>query len=355
MSRIIEAIDPSNAPSGIIASGLVNACGTIVLHNESPYNLILRFADGSEDRLAAWTIDIFEPRIPTPQIMYRYSELLNSADAPSSLVYGVMYEPGERVPGTYPVSLQRQTNIGNALITNEALRIVNLLNPEQTRLVFGQVEGTPQSIQLYNDGSQYAVDINGNVVFAISPADARPVRLGTDTKATWIVSSLYAGGIAFPASPLDGYQFYRLDLHRWYEWNATAGKWLSVQEYPIVATRIDALMPVTTGGNLAFATLDTQERTHVTTIDVSTFVAAPNDATNYWNIGFNFLLATGGNRNIANRSTQGLAAGTHITTRLNVNTVSLATETQLYIAATKTGTPGALYTSYTIKSRNVGV
>lgn len=118
MSQLIQDFNPNLASSGTLLTNVVNKCGAVVLYNESNCILQLRFEDGRQSILTAWTQDKFMLPDQSLNIEWKVLATLGSASAPSSTVYGVAYEFYEVPKGNYPLSLLRQTNVGNQVTTN---------------------------------------------------------------------------------------------------------------------------------------------------------------------------------------------------------------------------------------------
>lgn len=104
--------------NGVILVGAADAGSKVLFYNESPYNLQIDFLNGSLDVLHAWEARWWILDGDTKQVAWLILSSLTATTAPISVVMGTLYGPNEQVPGTYPVSLFRQTNIGNSVQTN---------------------------------------------------------------------------------------------------------------------------------------------------------------------------------------------------------------------------------------------
>ncbi len=108
------SFDPSTTTSGQFNTQLpIN--GQFLANNESNIGLTLLYSDQSNQYCPAWTI--IKCKLPTqsPYVNWVQKSILNSVSPPLSQVVIESYLPNEPIIGTYPVSFNRQFNLGNSL------------------------------------------------------------------------------------------------------------------------------------------------------------------------------------------------------------------------------------------------
>ncbi len=153
---IVAQFDPSIQPIPNVNANIPHN-GKIVFYNESNIGLKLTFSDGVTDILAPWTAQVYcLGAIPSPQIQFAQAYVLVSTGAPVSLVIGIRYMPNEKVHGTFPIALARQTNVGNAINTvTTTNQVTNDGNPIVTTFIeatqVGNASGS--NVAMGNDGS----------------------------------------------------------------------------------------------------------------------------------------------------------------------------------------------------------
>lgn len=155
--QLIGRLDPSLGPNSF-STGIAARGGKVILHNLSPYELILTFGN---DQTRQATLFAWQPREfdfcgrQTDEIAY--SVLMaptNQIDAPSTILIGEAYAPGEPTPKSHP-NYDRLSNVGNqSLPTASSPGIVNDGQPPNQRII----ESTPNdqttsAIDATNDGS----------------------------------------------------------------------------------------------------------------------------------------------------------------------------------------------------------
>lgn len=146
------------------------------LTNESPYLLLVPTRGGMEP-LPAWTDAIYEP--PTySQMQVTVIGLSTAQNAPSSSLVVTTYDAGDPAPvGTFPVALNRQTNLGNQSLPSAVTSlIVSGETPPNTI-----VEATPSgyasaTLDMVDDGTIHFRAISNNVL-----TDMLTVTPGTAT------------------------------------------------------------------------------------------------------------------------------------------------------------------------------
>lgn len=152
----IPSFDPSaSASGGSISVGAADPGAKILFYNESNYNLLLNFQNGNQDMLHAWEARWWPLDGNTPELEWSVDSVLQSLGPPISKVMGTLYAAGEQLPGTYPVSLIRQTNVGNVINTvgGIASGIQNDTNTAGFEIAEATVQGDNASaVALYNNG-----------------------------------------------------------------------------------------------------------------------------------------------------------------------------------------------------------
>lgn len=137
---------PVDPLSGAIAIEIVN---------ESNYAIQVKTGGGVE-WLPAWTGDLFP--LPSPAssaVSLNPQAISNAANPPSAVVLTCSYFPGDIITGTFPYSLNRQTNLGNGSIAANVNQVINDTNTAPFIVVEGRPSTAPASAQLEwnNDGS----------------------------------------------------------------------------------------------------------------------------------------------------------------------------------------------------------
>ncbi len=100
--RPIQSFDPSvSVPNASIQTNGISKNEQLALFNDSIFTLLLTFQDGSIDILpACWCRDFVIKTMPMGKVAWSILNQLNPAiNYPISSVYGVLYEPGEHIPG----------------------------------------------------------------------------------------------------------------------------------------------------------------------------------------------------------------------------------------------------------------
>lgn len=169
-----------------VSAGSRSTVGAVVLFNES--NTLIRVAwGGSAQWLPAWTGEVFymnqDPGF-TGTFTLVASTISSSGSAPSNIVAGQIYAPGEHVPGTYPVALVRQTNIGNgSLPVSQVQTVINDGSAAGTSVVeatqFGQATS---SLSLKNDGTALLAPVSNGAlldVLQVTPGGAAAAATGS--------------------------------------------------------------------------------------------------------------------------------------------------------------------------------
>ena len=183
--------DPSKGPN-TFSTGVAARGGVVILHNLSPYELKLTFG-GDQTRTAllfAWQPRKFDfCGRATENIHYEVlqgvGQQTNVTNAPSSILWGEAYAPGETVPDSMP-NYDRLSNVGNASLAVSATQsISNIGNPPGQPMVTSNPndESTANTtVEMYNDGSMnWLIKSIGVLLNVLS------VIRGSDTVAAQVV------------------------------------------------------------------------------------------------------------------------------------------------------------------------
>lgn len=201
--RIVGSFDPSMSTSGTIAVGAADSGAKVLLYNLSLVNLKLDFEDGNTALLHAgeanyWTLENF-----TPEISWDQFSILNAAQPAISEVSIVVYDAGEQLDGTYPMSLIHQINVGNpsGVNTNTVSSTANSITNDGSAVGATLIESTAtgqtsSSIKLTNDGLlALNVIIAGALVQAIKTQNSGSLlQLGAAGKIVEIINNLLVDG-----------------------------------------------------------------------------------------------------------------------------------------------------------------
>ncbi len=115
--NVVAQFDPSVLTSDIFVVPSSAANGKIVIYNESNISLTLSFQDGGTAYVPAWMAMLYPTPPGTVNITWVQHTILNSSNPPLSMVIVETYAQGEFVPGTFPLTLSRQSNVGNSVGT----------------------------------------------------------------------------------------------------------------------------------------------------------------------------------------------------------------------------------------------
>lgn len=156
----IPSFDPGDtilypSGSGTINVGAADAGSKILFYNESFYNILIDFLNGSQEVLHAWEARWWPLDADTKELQWKIDSVLSALASPIRMVMGTLYRPGEQIPGTYPISLTRQTNIGNTVntVSGSSSSVQNDNNIAGTSVVESTVSGDSASaVSLTNSG-----------------------------------------------------------------------------------------------------------------------------------------------------------------------------------------------------------
>lgn len=158
------------------------------------------------------------------------------------------------------------------------------------------------------------------------------------------VASGVPSGTAFPGSPSDGDLFYRTDLGFLCRYHSSATRWMTAHTMraDLFPHRVNI---VSTTGTMGLAVLHKDYDAFLTTIEVATFVAAPNSGAAFWTVAANKIDPAGSATSLGSFTTAADSADTFTPHQIAVN-ASIARASFPLVQATasaKTGSPGLLY------------
>lgn len=155
-----------------------------------------------------------------------------------------------------------------------------------------------------------------------------------------VQSGLSQSGTTFPLSPASGDRYFRTDQGGEFYYDGT--RWLSAWLETVPLHIQDGVAPLSANGTIwgGLPPYDVLlEEMHLTH-----YVNSPNDASNYWLLSLYWNSGSTITQISTGKSTAGYAVGGYATQSwLALNQGLSAPVTGLYVAATKTGTPGSLY------------
>lgn len=114
--QIVTTFNPSAVMNDTFI--IPNSPGAVILiYNESNISLQLAFQNGYTAYLPAWIGMLFPAISGNTSINWLQYAVLNSQQPPIQMVTVELFACGEKIPGSYPVAMQRQANVGNAIVT----------------------------------------------------------------------------------------------------------------------------------------------------------------------------------------------------------------------------------------------
>ena len=111
--NVVAQFDPSTLQNDTFTVPYSAVNGKMVVYNESSISLQISFQDGSNAYVPAWTAMLYPVPPGSAVISWLQHTVLNASSPPVSLVLVEIYAQGEFLPGTFPLPLIRQTNVGN--------------------------------------------------------------------------------------------------------------------------------------------------------------------------------------------------------------------------------------------------
>lgn len=160
--NVVATFDPSITTTGTFT--VPQAQGKMVVWNESNISQQFSFQNGHTAYVAAWTGVLFCGPWGGSTVTWSHQAILSSSSPPISQVVVEVYAVGEPVPGTFPMALTRQANIGNQVNTvgGSATNVQNDNNAAGTSVVEATVLGDASSaVSLTNQG-HLALGTNAN-------------------------------------------------------------------------------------------------------------------------------------------------------------------------------------------------
>lgn len=206
MSQVLNTFDPLTYSSNNIPINTTHACCKLKMYNNSTCNIKLTFpGSGDTDMLHAKEANVFTVKVPTKYVEWEITSQIKSDpnEIPISEVSMVVYNPNEQVPGTYPITITHQTNIGNVGGVKSTVSGTNSLtndgNPSGTTILESTVAGQAgSSITLTNDGL-YALSVlvAGTLIQAIKTNNSGSLlQLGAASKLVEVLGALQVDGVS---------------------------------------------------------------------------------------------------------------------------------------------------------------
>ncbi|HUY79888.1 MAG TPA: hypothetical protein VMV29_24160, partial [Ktedonobacterales bacterium] len=177
MTQVVAAqFLPAAAPIGVAQTfsiGTRNATW-LRIRNESPYQLTVDTQDGNTHELGAWEINLFPMTQPTSSVMLTVNPLNTSqSGSPSNFLSFQYFLPQDGTPtGQYPVSLNRLTNVGNAVVVSNANTLVNTGQPGSVNVI---------TIEDLSNIARFLMDNHGNATWQTDDAGVQRTVLSTQS------------------------------------------------------------------------------------------------------------------------------------------------------------------------------
>lgn len=161
-------------------------------------------------------------------------------------------------------------------------------------------------------------------------------------------------GTSFPGSPTSGQRFLRTDRNLEYYYDGT--RWLTVNEYTIPFSILDALQARTSDGTELYAVCDQGANgVYLTRWESATLVITTNDASNYWTVQLVSTTGSGTDGNLGSSfNTSADTAGFYAKDTVTVGAVVNSSALRYQIKVTKTGAPGGIYMMAAAHYRLIG-
>jgi hypothetical protein len=116
--------------------------------NDSPYNVAIRSPTGMSDILSSGEVQVYN--LNNNDVSLQLVPTLLAVQWPTTILYGIIFDPDTPPSGIYPFWLGRSTNIGNMIV---ASNLINIGNSPGTQIIQGSSSPGEGSISLFNDGS----------------------------------------------------------------------------------------------------------------------------------------------------------------------------------------------------------
>ncbi len=153
--QIVATFDPSVTTPNTFSVPQSSASGKMVVWNESNISIQLNFQNGDTTYVPAWTARMFCGNYGGSTVTWSQHSTLASSGPPLSQVVVETFASNESIPGTFPATLSRQSNIGNVVNTvgGTATAVQNDGNIAPTTIVESTVSGDAgSSVTLTNSG-----------------------------------------------------------------------------------------------------------------------------------------------------------------------------------------------------------
>lgn len=202
-------------PQQTLTAGVATpvACGGyatgVLIANESSLSLQVSFGSFSA-WLPAWTIDYYDLTTiaANGNITLTPSMLSSAINAPSSVALLTVLAAGDKLTGTYPCALNRQTNLGNGSIaTTTTNTLINDGSAAGTQIIETTPTGEATSAFVVdNSGNLTLRTLNSNVWAVIlsiisggaSPATALFHGIADNVPATGVTAGALPAGVTSP-------------------------------------------------------------------------------------------------------------------------------------------------------------
>lgn len=188
--------------NGMISVGAGDKGSKLLLYNESPVNINVDFFNGNISILHAWEARFWTLDGDTRQVEWYINSSLNVSNPPISLVIGELYRADEKLEGSYPMALVRQSSVGNpggVATTSQSSTVNNLGAAANTSVInVSSAANTASTVTLTNDGLfNVFVTIAGQLVQALKTQETGAViQLAAVNYLTQVLGNLEIDGTA---------------------------------------------------------------------------------------------------------------------------------------------------------------
>src|SRR6266705_351065 len=153
--QIVATFDPSVTTPNTFSVPQSSASGKMVVWNKSNISIQLNFQNGDTTYVPAWTARLFCGNYGGSTVTWSQHSTLASSGPPLSQVVVETFASDEAIPGTFPATLSRQSNIGNVVNTvgGTATAVQNDGNIAPTTFIESTVSGDSiSSVTMTNSG-----------------------------------------------------------------------------------------------------------------------------------------------------------------------------------------------------------
>lgn len=196
--NVVATFDPSITTTGTFT--VPQAQGKMVIWNESNISLQLSFQNGHTAYVAAWTGMLFCGPWGGSTVTWSHQAILSSSSPPISQVIVEVYAISEPVPGTFPMALVRQSNVGNpgGVAVSSISSLSNTGNAPGTNVINVQPSDAAASTWTADNSGNFTVKgDNAGVLTTLIQliAGASPgVKLAAATILTEVLGNLQVDG-----------------------------------------------------------------------------------------------------------------------------------------------------------------